>query len=41
MLPDIISGEIKLGNVLSVRVSQWLVTLVGSKIYGIKELEAS
>ena len=41
MLPDIISGEIKLENILSMRVFEWLVILVGCKIYGIKELEAS
>ena len=37
MLPDIISGEIRLGNKLSMRVFEWLVILVGRKIYGIKE----
>ena len=41
MLPDIISGEIKLENILSMRVFEWLVILVGCKIYGIKELETS
>ena len=41
MLPDIISGEIKLENILSMRVFEWLVILVGCKIYGIKELEAN
>ena len=41
MLPDIISLEIKLENMLSMRVFEWLVILVGCKIYGIKELEAS
>ena len=41
MLSDIISGEIKLENILSMRVFEWLVILVGCKIYGIKELEAS
>ena len=41
MLPDIISGEIKLENILSMRVFEWLVILVGCKIHGIKELEAS
>ena len=41
MLPDIISGEIKLENILSMRVFEWLVILVGCKIHGIKEFEAS
>ena len=41
ILPDIISGEIKLENILSIRVFAWLVMLVGCKIYGIKELEAN
>ena len=41
MLPDIISGEIKLENILSMRVFEWLVILVGCKIYELKELEAS
>ena len=41
MLPDIISGEIKLENILSMRVFEWLVIVVGCKIYGIKELEAN
>ena len=41
MLPDIHSWEIKLKNILSVRVFEWLVILVGCEIYGIKELEAS
>ena len=31
----------KLENILSMRVFEWLVILVGSKIYGIKVLEAS
>ena len=39
MLPDIISWEIKLKIILSMRVL--LVILVGCEIYGIKELEAS
>ena len=41
MLPDIISGEVKLENILSMGVFQWLVILIEFKIYGIKELEAS
>ena len=41
MLPDIMSGETKLENILLMRVFEWLVILVGCKIYGIKELEAS
>ena len=39
MLPNIISGEIKLENILLMRVFEWLVILVGCKIYGMKELE--
>ena len=39
ILPDIISGEIKLENISSMRVFEWLVILVGCTIYGIKELE--
>lgn len=38
MLTTIDSGQIILENVLSMRLSEWLVILVGSKIYGIKEL---
>ena len=41
MLPDIISGEIKLENILSMRGFEWLLILVRCKIYGLKELEAS
>ena len=41
MLPDIISGEIKLENILSMRVFEWLVILDGCKTYGIKEPVAS
>ena len=41
MLPDIISGEILLENILSMRVFEWLVILVGCKIYGTKELQAN
>ena len=38
ILPDIISGEIKLENILPMTVFEWLVILVGCKIYGMKEL---
>ena len=43
MLPDIISGDIKLKleNVLSMKVFECSVILVGCKTYGIKELEAN
>ena len=41
MLSDIISWEIKLENMLSMRVFEWLVVLVWCKTYGIKELETS
>ena len=41
MLPDIMLGEIKLENIMSMRVFEWLVILVWCKIYGIKELRAS
>ena len=39
-LPDIMSGSITFENVLSIRVLEWLVILVGCKIKGINELEA-
>ena len=39
-LPDIISGSITLENILSTRVLEWLVILVGCKIEGINKLEA-
>ena len=39
-LPDIMSGSITLENVLSIRVLEWLVILVGCKIQVINELEA-
>ena len=35
-----VSGLITFKNILSVRVSEWLVILVGCKIKGINELEA-
>ena len=39
-LPDIMSGSITFENILSIRVLQWLVILVGCRIKGINELEA-
>ena len=39
-LPDIRSGSITFGNILSITVLEWLVILVGCKITGISELEA-
>ena len=39
-LPVITSGSIILENILSIRVLDWLVILVGCKIKGINELEA-
>ena len=39
-LPDIVSGSITLEKILSIRVLEWLVILVGFKIKGINELEA-
>ena len=39
-LPDIMSGSITFENILSIRVLEWLVILVGCKIKGISELEA-
>ena len=39
-LPDIISGSIIFENMLSIRVLEWLVILVGCKIKGINELES-
>ena len=38
-LPDIMSGSITFENILSTRVLEWLVILVGWKIKGINELE--
>ena len=38
-LPDIMSGSIKFENILSIRVLEWLVILVGCKIKGINVLE--
>ena len=34
------SGSITFENILSIRVLEWLVILVGCKIKGINELEA-
>ena len=39
-LPNIRSGSITFGNILSITVLEWLVILVGCKITGISELEA-
>ena len=39
-LPDIMSGSISFENILSIRVLEWLVVLVGCKIKGINELDA-
>ena len=39
-LPDIMSGSIKFENILSIRIFEWLVILVGCKIKGINEFEA-
>ena len=39
-LPDVISGSIKFEKILSTKVLEWLVILVGYKIKGINELEA-
>ena len=39
-LPDIMSGSITFENIVSTRVLEWLVILVGCKIEGINESEA-
>ena len=39
-LSDIMSGSITFENILSIKVLEWLVFLVGCKIKGINELEA-
>ena len=39
-LPDMMSGSITFENILSIRVLEWLVILVGCKIKGINKLEA-
>ena len=36
-LPDIMSRSITFENILSIRVLEWLVNLVGCKIKGINE----
>ena len=38
-LPDIMFGSTTFENMLSLRVLEWLVILVGCKIKGINELE--
>ena len=39
-LSDIMSESITFENILSIKVLEWLVFLVGCKIKGINELEA-
>ena len=39
-LPDVTPGSIAFGNILSIRVLEWVVILVGCKIKGINQLEA-
>ena len=39
-LPDNMSGSITSENILSIKVLEWLVILVGCEIKGIHELEA-
>ena len=39
-LPNIMSGSITFENILSTRVLEWLLILVGCKIKVINELEA-
>ena len=39
-LPDTMSGSMTFENILSIRVLEWLVNLVGCKIKGMNELEA-
>ena len=36
-LPDIMSGSITFENILSIRVLEWLVILVGCKLKGITQ----
>ena len=40
-LPDIMSGSITFENVLSIRVLEWLVILVGCKINGINQRQGN
>ena len=39
-LPATMSGSITFENILSIRVLEWLIIVVGCKIKGINELEA-
>ena len=39
-LPDIMSGSITFKNILSIRVFEWIIFLVGCKLTGVNELEA-
>ena len=39
-LPDIMSGSITFENILSIRVLEWLVILVGCRIKGINVVGA-
>ena len=39
-LPDIMSGSITFENIVSIRVLEWLVILVGCKTKGISEVKA-
>ena len=39
MLPELTSWEITLENILSMSVLEWLVSLVGCKVYSINELQ--
>ena len=39
-LPDIMSVSITFENILSIRVLEWPVILVGCKIKGVNQLEA-
>ena len=39
-LPDIMSESMTFQNILSIRVVEWIVILVGCKMKGINELEA-
>ena len=39
-LPDITFGSITVENILSIKVLEWLVILIGCKMKGINELEA-
>ena len=39
-LSNLVSGSISIENILTIRVLEWLVILVGCKIKGISEFEA-